>query len=297
MTRPADRCLGRLRPGTARRRGLTLLELLIALSIFAMLGAVSYASLRPLLLTERGVGAREAIDRGLEDARRAAMQEGAAVAIRISADGTQLTIDALVPGDAGAGGPSGNPGPGPGLEPDETPAARVAARLGRSALIRLPSGVRLQLVPPTADELDAEFGDAADGFGAPDVADRIVDPDERWADADLDLDAIDAQAAGPDSGPSGVRLVIFGPDGAAIIARPAWMIAPDASVAALTIHPWSGVADWAPATPNPLADPLAAGGADDDRAADDWAAQMGGDSAGTDTGTDTGFGAGPGRGR
>ncbi len=201
--------------GRARRgsfRGLTLLELLLGITILAVLGALVFASVRPLRAETRLRTERDRIDSVVREARELAMRSGEPVAVVFDPATGRLEA---APIEDRAG----------------TPAEEGAADAGVRPSIDLAPGVRLSVQSPADEEPAMAVADRGDGDG---------DGPDPWSDAPLEPWRLAVFL--PDGTVLLSRSAWLRPGGATPDAE-----AEDRPIAAawrLGIHPWTGEPVW-----------------------------------------------------
>ncbi len=89
-------------PAHPRRRGLTAIELAIALAVAAILGALAMPSFRSTIQQRRLIGAASALATDLAEARQEAIRRGATVELRFGAGESGWCWLIVAPGDTAA---------------------------------------------------------------------------------------------------------------------------------------------------------------------------------------------------
>ncbi len=209
------------------RRGLTLLELLIAISLVVALGAI-------VLPAMTGVQNQRAFDSTVQIIRdqlllaRAHAQSTASpveviyysrsprVEVRLFDPALQASASPFVDADGSDDRQQAEP-----LILDEQDEDELVIPEAW-AYRHLAQNVRITKTPPqeAADDFDDAFG-SFDDFGA-DFADQsqLFDPDEE---------------------PHAIRLAVFLPDGSALLGEPFWVIDNNGRVGRLEVNPWTGL--------------------------------------------------------
>ena len=210
-----------------RRRGLTLLELLIAISLVVALGAI-------VLPAMTGVQSQRAFDSTVQIIRdqlllaRAHAQSTASpveviyyshsprVEARLFDPALQANDSQFVDADRSDDRPQSDP-----FILDERDDDELV--IGEAWAYRhLAQDVRITKTPPqdAADDFDDAFGSFED-FGD--------DFDDQ------------SQLFDPDGEPHAIRLAVFLPDGSALLGQPVWVIDNDGRVGRLEVNPWTGL--------------------------------------------------------
>jgi len=244
------RSAGDRRAHAARRGGITLIELLIAIALIVALGALVVPDLAAQLGRRRWEAASDGLVRQIALARAEAQRTGEAIEViqrpldpgdrrgplivarRLTAGiGAAAFEDAQRPAGRRRGGNdlAATDGPAP-LDDfmDDGPEDDRALAFGWAEL-RLQSGVRLTTEEPTPERFGPDAL-AADPLGGERLDDQLEDP----------MSGPIAAGDGP------LRLAILLPDGSALPGRPAWLIDGEGRAARLRIDAWTGMVTLEP---------------------------------------------------
>lgn len=216
------------------RRGLTLIELLAAIAIVAVLGALALPAVESRLEGARFDAATKGIEAGVVMARAEAQQRGTVVSLvarAIRGGETGLFVEAAPAAGATSvgGGPARDASAGVEVSAQDTSgagattgAAGVGASLGTPVVV-IGSGER---VIQEAPEIAGGGGGRTRGNPALPPAMNVV-PAGGFASR---------QAAAPDSP---IVIARFLPDGTAVAAGPVWVVG-QAAAAEISVNRWMG---------------------------------------------------------
>jgi prepilin-type N-terminal cleavage/methylation domain-containing protein len=254
----------------ADRRGLTLLEVLIALTLVVALGAIAFPMLVDRLPGREFAAASEMLVQQCGLARAHAQREGIIVELvhdpetgRVMARRSALNDavglgagrddagfgDAISAGTAaGQGGMAGEAEDGEDekifegdwVEDDEGEDRVIAAGW---ATYRLSDRMRLSLEAPPEDA----FGEGMDGGESVAALEAQIRTDLESAEARAMAELMGAEQP--------FRIAAFLPDGSALIARPTWLIDDGGRAGVVTIDGWTGQAKFVkrePSTVEPI---------------------------------------------
>ena len=215
-----------------RRRGITLMELLLACALFVVLGAIALPAMLESSEHARLNEAAEVIEEQLLLARAHAMVEGVSVEVQLDPRTRRVEVveaHAVRAEDAArerVGEQIERPGE---AQYDHRDAALVARHW---ASVVLPEGVTLSLEEPPALAALAD-GDEATGL--------VIEPEAEGDDA-----TGEARAAV-------TLLVLYLPDGSAPVVEPIWLSTDDGRAMRIDVGRWTGIPriDRAPAVEEP----------------------------------------------
>ncbi|MCI0362848.1 MAG: hypothetical protein L0Y44_09160 [Phycisphaerales bacterium] len=205
------------------RRSLTLLELLIAMVLVVMLGALIFPSLVKSLDERTFESAADETNQQLMMARAHAQLTGSPIEVTYRADSSQVQVRWFGPLRTGGKSRTSEAGV-PDDREEETASSTSDASvelIGETWDSRpLGRGIRFSAHPPKGDGAEDQEGQGS--------AEQKDDP--------AAMHAFDELLEGQD-----VRLAVFMPDGSALIGEPVWLNDENGRCGMLTIDPWNGL--------------------------------------------------------
>ena len=207
------------------RRGLTLLETLIAIGLVLALAALSFPALIGLLDQRRFDGAGDQLGELLRLARAHAQATGEPVEVLYEPEPRVVRARVFRLDDAASGTDPADDEL-PLFDAEDAPTPETVIPDGWAHRV-LPDGVHLARRPPAADDVETGWSELDDR--APDPV-RLPSEDPPF------------------------RLAVFLPDGSALLGRPAWVHDGEGRLARLSVDGWTGLAtiqDAPPVTEEP----------------------------------------------
>jgi len=211
------------------RRGVTLLELMLALALVLALAAITWPALVATGEHRALSNAADAVEKQLLLARAHAMIERTAVEVRFDAAARAFTVRELVPGAVAGAGESAQPSDtetdSHGADDGTTAASDAAIIKLDWAVLELDPRIKASATPP----LDATGATDASGF-----ADAVA---REMAERQAMLEDLQSGESLQES----VVVAFFLPDGSAPVSSAIWLTSEDGRSLRIEVGAWTGL--------------------------------------------------------